>query len=95
MPKLTTGEIAELIGGRLVGSSDIAIFRLSSLKSARRGDLSFLADKRHAKLAQETLASAVFVSEEGVDSLPGSITKIICQNPYLAFAKTIDSFMPN
>ncbi len=95
MPTLTAGEIAELIGGRLVGSPEIEISRLSSLKSARQGDLSFLADKRHVKFAQETLASAVFVSEEGVDWLPGSITKIICQNPYLAFAKAIDSLMPS
>jgi len=95
VPKLTAGEIAQLIGGRLVGSPDIVISRLSSLKSARQGDLSFLADKRHVKYAHNTLASAVFVSEEGVDWLPGSITKIICQNPYLAFARTIDSLVPS
>ena len=93
MPKLTSGEIADLTGGRLVGNPNLLILRLSSLKNAREGDLSFLADKRHVKLAQETHASAVFVSEDGIDSLPGSVTKIICQNPYLAFAKTIDSFV--
>jgi len=94
VPTLTVEEIAHLVGGRVVGSPSLNIYRLSSLKNARVGDLSFLSDKRYVSLAQETLASAVFVSDENGALLPESITKIVCQHPYLAFAKTIDSFVP-
>ena len=95
MPTLTAEEVAGLIGGRVVGSPNVIIHRLSSLKSAKEGALSFLTDKRHIRLAQETHASAVLVSAEASDLLSGSITKIICKNPYLAFTKIIDSFVPN
>ena len=95
MPTLTVKEVASLIGGRVVGSPNLNIHRLNSLKSAREGELSFLSDKRYIRLAQETQASAVLVSEEANDLIPGPMTKIICNNPYLAFTKIIDSFVSN
>lgn len=84
-------EIAELVGGKIVGDPDILISGVKPLADASEGDLSFIANRKYLRQAQETKASAVIVPE-GLE-LPGK-TMIEVKNPYLGFAKVMSMFHP-
>jgi UDP-3-O-[3-hydroxymyristoyl] glucosamine N-acyltransferase len=82
-------EIAGHVEGRVVGSPDIDITGVSGLEDARKGDITFLADKKNLKYVYDTGASALITREEIKDL---SLSMIIVENPTLAFAKTLDIF---
>ena len=42
-------EIAELIGGQIVGNPEVEITGISSIDDAQKGDITFLADKKDLK----------------------------------------------
>ncbi|OEU49323.1 MAG: UDP-3-O-(3-hydroxymyristoyl)glucosamine N-acyltransferase [Desulfuromonadales bacterium C00003096] len=82
----TLKELAELIGGTVVGDGDVAIHRVAGIDSAKAGEITFLANPKYLPLLQSTQASAVMVMP-GVDA-PG-VPLLVCPNPYLAFAKVL------
>lgn len=82
----TLKELAELIGGTVVGDGDVEIHRVGGIDSAKPGDITFLANPKYLPMLQTTQASAVMV-KPGVDA-PG-VSLLVCPNPYLAFAKVL------
>lgn len=84
---ISVGEIAELIGGNVVGDKNARITGLNGIKEAGKGDLTFLSDMKHVAYMTSTLASAVVVSTEYSES-----DKILIQvtDPYAAFAKVLN-----
>jgi len=86
-------EIANIIGGHIVGNPEIDITGVSSIKDAQRGDITFLADKKNRQYAHTTNASAIIVRQahyEEIGKLPISI--VVVDNPHLAFARTLEIF---
>lgn len=81
--------IAELIGGRIVGSPELVITGISGIKDAKRGEITFVADKKSLKDISNMKASAIIVKEE-IKGVTASL--LIVDNPYLAFAKTLEIF---
>ena len=78
-------DIAARFGGHVLGDTATRIYQIATLESAQTGHLAFLASsKYHARLAS-THASAVIVgiADAEVTQLP----RIVCDNPYLYFAK--------
>lgn len=82
----TLKELAELIGGTVVGDGDVEIHRVAGIDSAKPGEITFLANPKYLPLLQSTQASAVMVMP-GVGA-PG-VPLLVCPNPYLAFAKVL------
>lgn len=82
----TLKELAELIGGTVVGDGDVEIHRVAGIDSAKPGEITFLANPKYLPLLQSTQASAVMVTP-GVEA-PG-VSLLVCSNPYLAFAKVL------
>ncbi len=58
---VTVKELAELVGGGLVGDGGLAIHRASPLDEAEAGHVTFVEDDRHAKLLPNCKASAVIL----------------------------------
>lgn len=83
------GEIADFIGGQVVGNPEIDITGVSSIKDAQQGDITFLADKKKLPEVYSTNASAIITREE-IKGLSASM--LIVDNPHLAFAKTLNIF---
>lgn len=79
-------EIAERVGGTVVGDGDLEILRLASVEEAREGDITFISNPKYLSKLENSRASAVIVSP-GVE-IPG-FSLIVCPNPYLAFAKIL------
>jgi len=76
------GELAEYIGGKVVGSSDVVIKSASTLGRAGEGDISFLANRKYEKQLRTTKASAVIVGKETPNV---SVPLLVAEDPYYAF----------
>jgi len=82
MQTKTLGELAEYVGGRVIGDSNITLKSASTLGRANQGDISFLANTKYEKQLKTTKASAVVVGKE-IPSL--SVPLLIAEDPYYAF----------
>ncbi len=82
MKTKTLGELAEYVGGRVVGDPKIAIGSASTLGRAGEGDISFLANSKYEKQVRTTKASAVIVGKEIAGA---SAPFLIAEDPYYAF----------
>lgn len=90
--KKTLGEIAQIIGGEVVGDPNTTITGVCGIKEAEEGDLAFVANNRYLALMNQTRASAIITSRE-VKSAPKPIIRT--DNPSLAFAKMVSLLAPN
>ena len=88
---ITLGEIAELVGGKLTGKSDILITGVAGIKDAKAGDITFLASPKYLPFLKNTQASAV-VTGRDVDSVPAA--SVQTDNPSVAFTKIVTLFSP-
>jgi UDP-3-O-[3-hydroxymyristoyl] glucosamine N-acyltransferase len=88
----TLYEIADLVGGKVVGDGGVSIIGIKSLAEASQGDISFFADRRYRDDLEKTKASALLVSTV-IDSFKGS--QIVVPNPALAYARVAGLFVPS
>ena len=65
-PMFTAAELADRLGGRLVGEGSIAITGVDALEDARAGDVTFIAEARYAHKWTESRAAVAIVTE-GID----------------------------
>ena len=79
-------ELADLVGGELLGDGDVAIARVAPIETAGAGDITFVANPKYLAHLAKTTASAAIVAP-GVSG--GNLPLIVCGNPYLAFAKVL------
>lgn len=79
------GDIVKQFGGELIGAPDIRISQVATLKSARSGDLAFLAQSRYLQELSSTRAEAVILGPDARDAT--RLPRIVCSNPYLYFAR--------
>ena len=89
---LTLGQIASRLGGRVAGNAETLVAQVGSLEHATAQQITFFSDpKLKAKLAA-TRAGAVIVDarSEALTSLP----RIVCDKPYVYFARVSQLFNP-
>lgn len=85
----TLKELAEVVGGEVVGRGEVLIKGVAPLESAVKGDITFIASSKYAEQVKTTAASAVIVPPE--IAVEGK-NLIVCKNPQLAFAKVLTIF---
>lgn len=88
----TVNEIAEFIGGEVVGDGKLVISGVSGIKEASSGEVTFLSNPKYLPLLDKTEASAVITGRQVEKSAK---TIIRTDNPSLSFAKVITLFAPN
>ena len=86
----TLAALAELLGVKCVGDSEIVISGLATLASAGSGQLSFLANPKYQKALAVTQAEAVIVAPDMVGVGPANA--LVSDNPYLTYAKASQLF---
>jgi UDP-3-O-[3-hydroxymyristoyl] glucosamine N-acyltransferase len=86
---LTLKEIADIIGGNVLGDDQVLITGINSLDEASEGEISFFADPRFQDSLIKTKASALLVSKM-TDIYEGP--QVIVSNPMLSYAKVATLF---
>lgn len=86
----TLGEIAQFVGGEVVGDKNLIISGLSGIKEAKGGDLTFVANSKYFSLVEATNASAILVPTEFSVKNKAIVRT---ENPSLAFAKIASDFI--
>jgi UDP-3-O-[3-hydroxymyristoyl] glucosamine N-acyltransferase len=82
---MTAREIAEIVGGVVIGDESVSIIGLSGIKEAKEGELTFIANNKYRPLLKLTKASAVIVPSDISNSVSAVLIQV--ENPSLAFAK--------
>jgi UDP-3-O-[3-hydroxymyristoyl] glucosamine N-acyltransferase len=92
----TLSELAEYVGGRVIGDGSIALSKVSTIEEAGPNDITFLANPRYAKFLTKSQAGAVITAPGVIDeSVVGPNRRLLeVAQPYLAFAKILQLFAP-
>lgn len=93
----TLSELAQQVGGKVVGDGRIVVHKVASIEEASSGEITFLANPRYQPLLISCKASAVIVGpgvvlESRAEHLKGYI---VVSDPYVAFAKILRLFNPS
>lgn len=84
-------EIAEYVGGTVVGDADVFVCNVRGIDEAGEGDLTFISNPKYRDKLEETRASAILVS-------PGTTNPdknlIVTEDPYSAMAMVLELLYP-
>jgi UDP-3-O-[3-hydroxymyristoyl] glucosamine N-acyltransferase len=89
--KKTLREIAVLVRGQVVGDAKVEISGVSGVREAKKGDITFVANRRYLPLVDETEASAIIVP---LDIKNASKPLVRVKDPSLAFAQVLAVLHP-
>lgn len=94
MPTYTTQQIADRVGGRLIGRADLAIRGVDGLETAGPDRLTFIRDAKHAASWPRSQAGAALVWE-GAGFEPGAGRALIrVKDTDLSLAVVLEMFAP-
>jgi UDP-3-O-[3-hydroxymyristoyl] glucosamine N-acyltransferase len=91
--QLTLREIVARLGGEAVGRDDAPLTGVATLDSAGPGDIAFLANPRYRAKLATTRAGAVILGRGDRDA--ASMPRIVSDNPYAYYARTVALFHPD
>jgi len=85
MPQKTIEEIANHVGGEVIGDKSKKIGSASTLDSAGPGQITFLSNPKYAPKVKNTNAAAVMVSRQ----VETNAVQIVTNDPYYAFMQAV------
>ncbi|MCF6156255.1 MAG: UDP-3-O-(3-hydroxymyristoyl)glucosamine N-acyltransferase [Candidatus Brocadia sp.] len=94
----TLQELSEYVGGTVAGDPSVKIRGVMGIDDAQEGYITFISNDKYIKKINQTKASAIIVSPKlkGTNlslSQKRDRNLLICNNPYLAFAKLVELLM--
>ena len=89
---LTLGDLARQLGVELRGDAAVQVSGVATLRGARAGELSFLANPRYRKQLAATRASAVVLAPEDAPHCPVAV--LVAANPYACYAHAARLLVP-
>ncbi len=90
--QLTLREIVARLGGEAVGEAAAPLTGVATLDSAGPADITFLANPRYRSRLATTRAGAVIVGRGDRDA--AAMPRIVSDNPYAYYARTVALFHP-
>ena len=87
----TISELAERVGGQIIGDGNIQARRVASIDSAGKGEIAYLEDEKFFSAAAKTKASCLIVPLGANIDFP---CQIAVRNPKLAFALVAELLHP-
>ena len=91
-PALTLREIVARLGGEALGEVAAPLTGVATLDSAGPREIAFLANPKYRLKLASTRAGAVILSPGDRDA--ATIPRIVCDNPYAYYARTVALFHP-
>lgn len=93
-PSVTAAEVAEWVGGRLVGDGAVTLRGVAPLDRAGPDELTFLADSRFLPQLRASAAGAVLVPPQQATDMPGPATRIVVAKPLHALVAVLRRLHP-
>lgn len=92
----TLDELANYVGGRVIGDGAAIIHQVAPIDEAAPGDITFLSNPRYQRFLAHCRASAVIVGPGvvGAGQHGAQLNFIEAADPYVAFAKIFQLFCP-
>ena len=85
--KSTASQIAQQVGGRVVGDGARGVTGVASLENAGADDLCFVKDRKLAEAGRASKAGVLLTAEE----IPGcTAVQVVVQDPFLAFVTILE-----
>jgi len=91
--RLTLQQIADRLGGEVVGNAAAAVNGVATLDEAGPDEITFLANPRYRAKLAATRAGAVILGPGDRDAT--DMARIVADNPYAYFARTVALFHPS
>jgi UDP-3-O-[3-hydroxymyristoyl] glucosamine N-acyltransferase len=85
------GQIAERLECSIEGDANLEISGVAAIEEAKKGELTFLADRKYRAALEKSAASAVIVAKE---TAPAHMAALRTAHPRLDFARAIEIFHP-
>jgi UDP-3-O-[3-hydroxymyristoyl] glucosamine N-acyltransferase len=82
---LTLGELAEKVGGEVVGAADTLVTAVATLQNAGPSAISFCANPSYRNMLSNTRAVAVILRQADLDLCP--VAALVTDKPYVAYAR--------
>lgn len=89
--KKLLGELADVLGGMVVGDADVAVSGVADIHDAGEGDIVFAESDRHLSAAQKSGASAI-IAYLGAPNSGKPMIRV--KNPRFSFARVLEMFTP-
>jgi UDP-3-O-[3-hydroxymyristoyl] glucosamine N-acyltransferase len=89
---LTLQEIVRRLGGEIAGDGSVSVTGVATIDEAGPGEITFLANPRYRSKLAATRAGAVILGPRDRDAT--AIARIVSDNPYAYFARTLALFHP-
>lgn len=87
MTPVSVSELAALLGAEVVGDGSLLISRISTLESADRSCISFLANSKYRKQVATTQAGCVLLSSGDAACASELPSALICPDAYVGYAR--------
>lgn len=90
--KFTANQIADLLGGEIVGDENTEVFKLSKIEEGTPGSLTFLSNPKYTPYIYSTNASIAIVNQDFTPENDISTTLIKVPNAYSAFSTLLEYY---
>ncbi|SNR36261.1 UDP-3-O-(3-hydroxymyristoyl)glucosamine N-acyltransferase [Lutibacter flavus] len=90
--KFTANQIAEILGGDIVGDGDIEVFKLSKIEEGEEGSLTFLSNPKYTPFIYSTKASVAIVGKNFTPEKEFETTLIKVEDAYESFALILEYY---
>lgn len=87
--KFTAQQIAEVLGGTVVGNADAAVETFAKIEEGMAGAISFMANPKYEHYVYSTASSIVLVNQDFTPQAPHTCTLIKVDNAYEAIARLL------
>jgi UDP-3-O-[3-hydroxymyristoyl] glucosamine N-acyltransferase len=87
--QMTSGEVAQLTKGQIIGSDIILINNITSIQNSKQGDLTFFAYKEYEKFVDNCFASCILIPRGYINVPKAEQAYVECENPYFAMVSIL------
>ncbi|NNF12794.1 MAG: UDP-3-O-(3-hydroxymyristoyl)glucosamine N-acyltransferase [Gemmatimonadetes bacterium] len=91
---LTLGEVAERVGGRVVGDPDVRVGSIGPVDETDGDGLAFLGSRRYTQYVGESKAGAFLVADDLDEMLPEDANRVVVSEAYPAMRTLLQHFHP-
>ena len=90
--KFTAEQVAEVLGGEVVGDPKAEVYKLSKIEEGSKGSISFLANPKYLPYIYSTQATITIVNNTFVPEGELNTTLIKVEDAYLSFTKLLEFY---